>query len=795
MGRWLPATVPGSVHTDLLAAGLIPDLYLDLHELALGWIGWCDWRYASTFDWSDEAHERTDLVFDGLDTIATVRLNGEPLGSTENMHRTFRFPVEHRLRSGPNVLEVEFVGPREEILDRELDVGHWPHVNPHGYNQIRKMACNFGWDWGPDLATAGLWRPVWLEQWSTARLAAVRPRVAVEGAVGRVALTAELDWTGSDPGPMRLVGSVGEVRAEVEVERGAPTATLSLAVDGVERWWPHSLGGQPLYPLVVTLLDGDRVLDIWQRRIGFRTVSVDTAPDKIGSRWQLVVNDTPIWVRGANWIPDDCFPSRVDRSRYLRRLEQAVDANVDLLRVWGGGIYEDDAFYELCDELGIMVFQDFPFSCAAYPETPELVAEVEAEARDNIGRLAPHPSLAVWNGNNECLWGHEDWGWKDELGDRPWGEGYWFGLLPRVLAELDPDRPYWPGSPWSGSRDLHPNDERHGTAHVWDVWNGRDYEAYRDHTPRFVAEFGFQGPPAMATLRRAVPASELGPETAGMAHRQKATDGVAKLRTRLEEHFPWPSAFEDWHFLTQVNQARAITLAIEHFRSSREVCSGSIVWQLNDCWPVISWSAVDGDGRRKPMWYALRRAYTDQLLTIQPGASGLSVVLVNDASDAWTQEVRLRRVDLTGRVLADEVVGLEAGAAGAARALVPRTAAAAGDARSELLVADAGTLRSVWSWVPDRELCYTVADVAAEVEAIDGGCLVRVTARGLVRDLCLLVDQADPDAVVDEMLVTLLPGETATFRVTSGGVDDPDTLGRRPVLRCVNDVPELVRAS
>ncbi len=283
---------------------------------------------------------------------------------------------------------------------------------------------------------------------------------------------------------------------------------------------------QPLYDVELTLRHDDVALDDWRRRVGFRTVLLDTSTDVHGTGFTLVVNGERLFARGVNWIPDDVFPSRITRERYRERLAQAAGAGVDLVRVWGGGIYESEDFYDACDELGLLVWQDFPFACAAYPEEQPLRGEVEAEARENVVRLMPHPSLVLWNGNNENLWGFKDWGWEQRLAGESWGEGYYLGVLPRVVAELDPTRPYSAGSPWSGSWERHPNDPAHGTHHSWEVWNRDDYADYRLEVPRFVAEFGWQAPPAYATLRRALPGERLAADSPACCTTRRPTTGT-----------------------------------------------------------------------------------------------------------------------------------------------------------------------------------------------------------------------------------------------------------------------------
>ncbi|MDT0438392.1 MULTISPECIES: glycoside hydrolase family 2 protein [Streptomyces] len=769
-GADLPAVVPGCVHTDLLAAGVIPDPFVGRAESEVAWVGRRAWSYRTTLRAAPGA-QRTDLVFTGLDTVAEILLDGVPLGRTRNMHRSYRFDVTGR--SGE--LTVRFASAYTEAEAVRARLGERPAAYPEPYPYLRKMACSFGWDWGPTLVTAGIWRPALLEHWSTARIARVRPLVSVEDGTGVVELRVDVERTGAGA-PLAVEAAVGGQRVRAGVEDD--TATVRVEVPDARLWWPRGYGEQPLYDVELTLLHGREPLDGWSRRVGFRTVRLDTSADARGTGFTLVVNGERLFARGVNWIPDDVFPSRVGRERYRTRLRQAADAGVDLVRVWGGGIYESDDFYDACDESGLLVWQDFPFACAAYPEEQPLRAEVEAEARENVVRLMPHPSLVLWNGNNENLWGFRDWGWEPRLAGESWGEGYYLGLLPRVVAELDPTRPYTAGSPWSGSWDRHPNDPDHGTHHSWEVWNRADYTDYLREVPRFVAEFGWQAPPAYATLRRALPGEELAPDSPGMLHHQKADDGNGKLARWLARHFPPPDGdFDRWHYLTQVNQARAVAAGIEHWRSHWPACAGTVVWQLNDCWPVTSWAAIDGDGREKPLYHELRRLYADRLPTLQLRPRGLVLALVNQAAEMWSGVVRLRRMAVDGTLVGERETAFRAAGRGVAEVSVESGLVPAGAA--EFLVADADGLRALRFPAPDREIPYPRPEF--DVTVADG--LVTVTARTLVRDLLLQADRLHPAARADRGLVTLLPGETVTIGVR--GWPDPDPDAARAALYCL----------
>ncbi|NEA97753.1 glycoside hydrolase family 2 protein [Streptomyces sp. SID13726] len=765
-GTALPAVVPGCVHTDLLAAGVIPDPFLGRAETEVAWVGRREWTYERDLA-ATNGHEQTDLVFDGLDTVAEILLDGRLLGRTRNMHRSHRFDVTGLAGR----LAVRFVSAYAEAEAVRGKVGERPAAYAEPYQYLRKMACSFGWDWGPTLVTAGIWRPVRLERWSTARIARVRPLVRVEQGLGVVELAVDVERARVEA-PLTLEATVGgeRVRASVDGTQGV----VRLEVPGVRLWWPRGYGEQPLYDVELTLLHEDRPLDVWRRRVGFRTVGLDRSADGHGTGFTFVLNGERLFARGVNWIPDDVFPSRVTRERYRSRLRQAADAGVDLVRVWGGGIYESEDFYDACDELGLLVWQDFPFACAAYPEEQPLRGEVEAEARENVVRLMPHPSLVLWNGNNENLWGFRDWGWEALLAGDSWGEGYYLGVLPRVVAELDPTRPYTAGSPWSGSWEHHPNDPAHGTHHSWEVWNRLDHSEYRSEVPRFVAEFGWQAPPAYATLARALPGEELAADSPGMLHHQKADDGNGKLRRGLERHFAFPEGdFDRWHYLTQVNQARAVAAGIEHWRSHWPMCAGTVVWQLNDCWPVTSWAAIDGDGREKPLYHELRRLYADRLLTVR----GRVVAVVNQAAEAWTGALRLRRMSVEGTVVGSTEAEFTAQRRAVALVDVPEELEPVGP--KEFLVVDADGLRALYFPAPDREVPYPRPEF--DVSVAPGS--VTVTARTLVRDLLLQADRLHPDARADRGLVTLLPGEEVTIGVS--GWESPDPDAARSALYCV----------
>ena len=817
VGR-IPATVPGAVHLDLRAAGLIPDPLAARHEAEVDWVGRSGWTYARDLVAAELGSEgpgaeervrpgdRLDLVFEGIDTAATVRLDGEPVLLTENMHRSYRVDATELLtRDRPHWLEVEIESPWTAAHRHRDRLGDLPGAYATPYNFLRTMACSFGWDWGPTLPGAALWRPVALESWSTARLAAVRPDVRVDEVdTGTVRIVVELERT--RPDAVGLVASVTRpdgraIRVGAEVPAGATTAVLEIAVPEVGRWWPHTYGEPVLHRLEVGLSTPDgEPLDSWVRDIGFRTIVLDTSEDEMGTGFTLVVNGRPVFVRGVNWIPDDPFPARITAQRYADRLDEVVELGADLVRVWGGGLYESDAFYEVCDRRGILVWQDFLFACAAYPEEEPFATEVAAEAAEAITRLMPHASLALWCGNNENLWGHVDWGWAPQTRGRTWGEGYYLELLPALVRRIDPTRAYWPGSPWSGSASRHPNDPDHGCSHEWEVWNRQDMEVYRDRVPRFLSEFGWQAGACWRTLRDALDDEPLTADSPGLRAHQKAEGGDAKLARGLARHAGDPVDGPDWVYRTQVVQARAVTVGIEHFRSHRGRCMGTVWWQLNDLWPAVSWSVVDSAGRRKLAWYALRRAYRPRLLTIQPRADGLSAVLVNDGPAPWPAELVADRLDRDGAVVASWSGPALVPAHDVLEIPLPGGVHTPGDPASEVLrVRDGVDEGTGWWWYADGEDLALPAP-RAEVTPVDSrdGPAVRVRALTFLRDLALLPDLVHPGAVlVGDNLRTLAPGDTVELALASASATPHDLAaalaraltapGGARALRCLGD--------
>ncbi len=860
----IPATVPGEAALDLLNAGLIADPFDGANEREQQWIGDVDWRFTCRFDWHDDGSERHDLVAFGLDTIASLELNGRHVAETRNFHRSYRWDVRDLLREGANELSVSFTSPVRHSDEQEARRGYWPHTEHHAFNQIRKPSYSFGWDWGIDVANAGIWREIGIDSWNGVRLKCVRPLVDVtaEGA-GVLTVHVEVERSGEgrvmNPGEahgrlkpvdvhVALGGFGADVETDIQVPSGCNTAVARLAVPNVRRWWPLGYGSQPLYDITVNA-GGEAT---WEGHVGFRTVHVDTRADEAGRPFQIYVNDVPVHARGYNWIPDDAYIARVTKRDYERGVHDLVESNSNMVRVWGGGIYEADEFYDLCDRAGVMVWQDFMLACAAYPEDPETKMEVEAEAREAIVRLCPHPSLIVWNGSNENYVAYSEWGgYKQALrdddrtvneygyGEKPWGDYYYSELFPSLLAELDPTHVYLPSSPMSFTKFVDANCHTDGTMHIWDAWNRKDYRVYAQYTPRFADEFGYQAPPAFSTLTRVVHDAKLDPFGEQMLVHQKASGGNYKLARGMRSHLTpghindvsfggvtngkpsdgehswlidtdnWAD-IEDWHWACQLQQAQAMRFGVEHMRSLEPVNAGALIWQLNDDWPVVSWAAVDFDGHRKPLWYASRDFFAPRLATIQPRTSEeyrathswegepsatdhLELIVLNDTLDAWKGTWKVERVAFDGTVLASESFDVTLSAVGHAGLPLSEEVATFGDPTCELLVAtcsDGAFARVIYNpaEVIDQALVEPGEALGVAAVAVDGGYELTVTAEAYVRDLFCMADKVDAAARVAEGMISLLPGESVTLHITAAAQVEPGAFAAPNVLRSANDL-------
>jgi len=820
-GRTWPARVPGCAHMDLMRGGVIPSPDAEGGESAQEFVGSTAWAWTCTAAIPPEMreHAHVDLVFECIDTVARVSVDGRIAIEADNAFHPWRADLASVALGGDPVdIRVECAAPVTEVRRLESLLGARP-VNGDWtpYPFMRKAACNFGWDWGPRVPTSGLPAPVRLHAWTGARIDTVRPLVLVcdahEAIVEvRIACICDGDAT-RFAARVTLESPAGRTwEEELPLARDG-TASVRVTVPNPMRWWPRGYGAPHLHSLCVELESHASTLERRSMRIGLRSVSLDLSPDAHGTAFAVRVNGEPVWCAGANWIPEGLFRPATDPAEVRERILQACDAHFSMLRVWGGGGYESDSFYEACDELGVMVWQDFAFACATYPEDPPFPQRVEREARWQVSRLSRHASVVLWCGGNEDILAWWSWGFRERLAHgQSWGRLYWLELLPRICAELDPTRPYWPESPWSGSLELHPNDRGRGDCHIWDP--DAKVEAIRQVPPRFASEFGHQSPPSLRTVAEALAqgsragrADEAGSSPDARAHpvgavgraaaadslerelaAQSAAEGTARLAPRqrawggdeaqyapfLRERFAPPADFMEWIVQAQVVQARAMRAAYTWFRAHAPRCMGALCWQMNDAWTGHSWSLVDVAGRPKPAWHAVRDACASRMLALHErevagGRRALVLDAVNATRDAWRGVASLVVHPLDGgRPSLRERVNfaVEPGAA-ATIAEVPRELVPGLDA---VLIADAAT--SLAAHPETRAWHVSAHDLSLEgpigrawqpKATIECDALVRIHAITPLID-AVIVPVGDWRRI-DPMLLTLAAGESATARI------------------------------
>ncbi len=793
----VPATVPGTVHTDLLANGLIPDPFWRDNEERLQWIGEKDWIYRTTFQVESgflEA-EVVELVFQGLDTFAEVVLNGRSVLETDNMFRRWSVDVKPHLLTGENTLEVRFRSPLPPALAARAAL---PYPLPAGNDRgdppsrvfVRKAAYHYGWDWGPRLITSGIWRPVELLAWSGARLSDVH--VVTDSIRGQRAfltarVTLEVTVTEADrraaggeiPATVVLAspeGAFEPVSHQAVLVPGANHIAMSLTISEPELWWPNGMGEAHLYELETTLEPGRRG-DALDSRFGIRTVELVTEPDSIGESFFFRVNGVPVFMKGANVIPLDHFSPRVTETDYRALFRDVSRAHMNMLRVWGGGIYEEDVFYDLADEHGILIWQDFMFANGMYPGDATFLESIQAEAGDQVRRLRRHPSIALWCGNNEMDEGWQRWGWarayrtpEDSAAVRGAYDAIFHGILPRVVEQEDPSRRYWPSSPSLGWGD--PESLNRGDSHYWGVWHGREpFSVFWEKLPRFSSEFGFQALPPMATVEAFTEVSDRRLFSPIFLVHQKHPIGNELITEYMERDYSVPATFEDFVYVSQLLQARGMRTAFEAHRRAMPRTMGTLYWQLNDTWPVVSWSGRDYFGRWKALHYAAREAFAPLLLSIHQRGDTVEVWGVSDSLQEVRGTMALELMDFQGTSLWQAPVDVSL-APGASTLLWKRGVGEllqeADPSRTVFLASmEEGPSPALHYFLPPKGLQLETPVIHLEWSEQDGASLLTLTSPVLAKDVYLRLDPTSSASGVEfsHNFFDLLPGQPRTVRL------------------------------
>lgn len=619
---WHSAHVPGSVYADLTADGTMPDPFWRENELDAFERMKKDYVYQRAFTVTEAqlAHAHVELVCEGLDTLAHVSLNGREIAFADNMHITWVWDVKEQLHAGENTLEIRFDSPILYCAKKAEEAPGWESSDATpGFRHLRKAHCMFGWDWGPRLPDAGIWRPIFLRTWDTARLEnALMLQAHHDGVVDvtiRPEIAGESAWSAEITAPDGEVLTLPETMAAEQV----------IAIQNPQLWWPNGLGKQPLYRVTVRLATGDTRM--W--RIGLRTMTVSREKDEWGEEFCHVVNGMKVFAMGADYIPEDNILARVTPERTRRLLEDCKAANFNAIRVWGGGYYPDDAFYDICDELGLMVWQDLMYACAFYDLTPDFERSIRVETHQNVARLRHHASLALICGNNEmemfmagansALINHRTWEFVPTYPHHITDYVKMFEyILPAIVKETAPQTYWWPASPSSGGNFDAPNDENRGDNHYWDVWHGeKPFTEYRKFFFRYASEFGFQSFPCLKSVKQFTLPDDRNIFSRVMERHQRNQAANGKILSYLSQTFRYPNSFDDLLYASQLMQAEAIRYGVEHWRRNRGRCMGAIIWQLNDIWPVASWASIDYYGRWKALHYAAKRFFAPVMISAE----------------------------------------------------------------------------------------------------------------------------------------------------------------------------------
>lgn len=619
---WHSAHVPGSVYADLTADGTMPDPFWRENELDAFERMKKDYVYQRAFTVTEAqlAHAHVELVCEGLDTLAHVSLNGREIAFADNMHITWVWDVKEQLHAGENTLEIRFDSPILYCAKKAEEAPGWESSDATpGFRHLRKAHCMFGWDWGPRLPDAGIWRPIFLRTWDTARLEnALMLQAHHDGVVDvtiRPEIAGESAWSAEITAPDGEVLTLPETMAAEQV----------IAIQNPQLWWPNGLGKQPLYRVTVRLATGDTRM--W--RIGLRTMTVSREKDEWGEEFCHVVNGMKVFAMGADYIPEDNILARVTPERTRRLLEDCKAANFNAIRVWGGGYYPDDAFYDICDELGLLVWQDLMYACAFYDLTPDFERSIRVETHQNVARLRHHASLALICGNNEmemfmagansALINHRTWEFVPTYPHHITDYVKMFEyILPAIVKETAPQTYWWPASPSSGGNFDAPNDENRGDNHYWDVWHGeKPFTEYRKFFFRYASEFGFQSFPCLKSVKQFTLPDDRNIFSRVMERHQRNQAANGKILSYLSQTFRYPNSFDDLLYASQLMQAEAIRYGVEHWRRNRGRCMGAIIWQLNDIWPVASWASIDYYGRWKALHYAAKRFFAPVMISAE----------------------------------------------------------------------------------------------------------------------------------------------------------------------------------
>jgi beta-mannosidase len=794
--EWMPAEIPGTVHTDLFKNKKIGDPFFRTNEREQQWIDKVDWEYRTTFNVDADLLPKSNirLIFEGLDTYADVSLNGKQLFSANNMFREWTADCKHVLKKGENILTVYFHSPVKVDVPKLEELGYQlPAVNDQSENGglgdkkisvfARKAPYHYGWDWGPRLVTSGIWRPVYLEAYDQARIENiqyVQNSVSKESAnltaVFEIESDSEIDASLS----ISLQGKI-LMDAPVKLKKGLNKYPVNFEIKNPKLWWTNGLGEAFLYELTSQLKASKKLLDEDTQNIGIRIIRVVLDKDEKGKSFYFELNSVPVFAKGANYIPNDNFVPRVPPEKYEHIIKSAADANMNMLRVWGGGIYENDIFYDLCDKYGIMIWQDFMFACAMYPGDEAFLENVRQEAIQNVKRLRNHPCIAIWCGNNEMdiAWSHNTpggWSWKERFNEKIkvkiWNdyEKIFHQMLPEIVRENDSKTFYWPSSPLAdwGKRASYASTS--GDVHYWGVWHGREpFKNFKKVIPRFMSEYGFQSFPEFETVKAYTIAEDWDISSEVMSAHQRSGIGNERIKMYMGWDYKVPEKFEHILYMSHVLQAEGIKIGIEAHRRNKPYCMGTLYWQINDCWPVASWSSIDYFGRWKALHYFAEKAYQEVLVSPTVDDDKLKIFIISDRLNPFPANLELEIINFNGEILwaKSRQINLEANSSRSLfEAKVDELLKGMDRKRivfhAKLSEKDQLLSENILYFLPVKELNLPFVNFKTDVTVASDGYNIMLSSDQLARNVYLSIDNFD--GFFSDNYFDLLPGRSVQVK-------------------------------
>ncbi len=802
--EWIAATVPGCVHTDLLNNGKIEDPFYRTNEKKLQWIDKEDWVYKTTFTVSAQMldMQNVELKFYGLDTYADVKVNGTQILTADNMFREWVVDGKKVLKEGENEIEILFHSPTKRGLAELEKFGFaLPASNDQSQNgemgdkQVsiftRKAPYHYGWDWGPRFVTSGIWKPIELLAWNNAKLQDMQiVQNEITEASASLLAKVNVQSVEDETATFRIYNEAdNKVLSEkkVELKAGSNEVVLDFSIENPKLWWTNGLGEQNLYTLKAEIdINGSKASI--SERTGLRTLKLVRQKDAVGTgtSFYFELNGRPVFMKGANHIPNDNFLNRVTKEVYEREINDAANANMNMLRVWGGGIYEDDNFYNLCDEKGILIWQDFMFACSMYPDGEDFLKSIEYEAIDNVKRLRNHPSIALWCGNNEIdvAWQQNNpdggWGWKQQYNEeqkaRIWKayEEIFKKILPSVVEKYDGSRAYWHSSPMSDENTHSSYDATAGDMHYWGVWHGKEpFSRFQEVRARFMSEYGFQSFPDLETVKKYALPEEWDIESEVMAAHQRSGIGNLRIKEYMSWYFDVPTDFQQFLYVGQILQAEGIKSAIEAHRRDMPYCMGTLYWQINDCWPVASWSGIDYFGRWKALHYYAKKSFENVI--ISPafwGTDSLGVFVVSDLTENTKAQIELKLIDFEGKELWTKAMDttITGNTSKVYTKLKVKELATLKDTKKVLLlmqvkVADKVIASNIAHLIPVRDLALPAPTIEKTVEKTAEGFKITLKSNVLAKYVYLTIPEVK--GFFSDNYFDILPNQSVEISFTS----------------------------